>query len=302
MNQPDRPSRPGRKRPILTAIIIVAAIGLLLGTAMVLLARYLLPHGDLLFREHLGVVEIEGIIGDPKALTEQLNEFKRDSKIKGVVLRIDSPGGAVGPSQEIYAEVRKLAQLKPVVASLGSVAASGGYYVAAPASQIVANPGTVTGSIGVLMEFVQLKELLEKIGVSLEVLKSGEFKDLGWPHRKLSNRDRELIGSLMADVQRQFVEAVASGRNLPVEAVERLADGRVFSGAQAREVGLVDRLGNFQDAVELTKELAGLRGEVRLVYPKKAGFRLRDLILDSAARWLAELRLAETPRVEYRWR
>ena len=188
-----------------------------------------------------------------------------------------------------------------MIASLGSLSASGAYYIESAADKIVDNPGTITGSIGVLMEFVQLQDLLDKIGVRVEVLKSGEFKDIGSPHRELSERDRELINALIADIQRQFVEAVASGRNLSLEEVNQIADGRVFSGAQAKELDLVDVLGNFQDAVDVAKDIAAIKGEPTLVYPKRSRLELWESLFEGAARSVTKMLQSIKPQVEYRW-
>jgi len=291
----------GKKHPILIVLGILAGVGLVLGIAMIIVLKVFTPSSNLSFSSKIGVVPIEGAILDSQAITEQLGRFRKDKGIKAIILRINSPGGAVGPTQEIYREVLRTVETKKVVASLGGVAASGGYYIAAAAKQIVANPGTITGSIGVIMEFVRFEELLNKIGIKLEVLKSGEFKDIGSPHRELTARDKELISALIADIQKQFVEAVASGRNLSIEKTREIADGRIFSGAQAKELGLVDVLGNFQDAVELAKNMATIRGDVTLVYPKKSKLDLWDLFLGSAADSIAKRIQGMKTRVEYRW-
>lgn len=291
----------GKKHPILIVLGILAGVGLVLGIAMIIVLKVFTPSSNLSFSSKIGVIPIEGAIMDSQAITEQLMRFRKDKGIKAIILRINSPGGAVGPTQEIYREVLRTVETKKVVASLGGVAASGGYYIAAAAKQIVANPGTITGSIGVIMEFVRFEELLNKIGIKLEVLKSGEFKDIGSPHRELTARDKELISALIADIQKQFVEAVASGRNLSLEKTREIADGRIFSGAQAKELGLVDVLGNFQDAVELAKNMATIRGDVTLVYPKKSKLDLWDLFLGSAADSIAKRIQGMKTRVEYRW-
>ena len=291
----------GKKHPILIVLGILAGVGLVLGIAMIIVLKVFTPSSNLSFSSKIGVIPIEGAILDSQAITEQLRRFRKDKGIKAIILRINSPGGAVGPTQEIYREVLRTVETKEVVASLGGVAASGGYYIAAAAKQIVANPGTITGSIGVIMEFVRFEELLNKIGIKLEVLKSGEFKDIGSPHRELTARDKELISALIADIQKQFVEAVASGRNLSLEKTREIADGRIFSGAQAKELGLVDVLGNFQDAVELAKNMATIRGDVTLVYPKKSKLDLWDLFLGSAADSIAKRIQGMKTRVEYRW-
>ena len=173
--------------------------------------------------------------------------------------------------------------------------------MASASNKIVANPGTLTGSIGVIMEFVRIEDLLKKVGVNLEVLKSGEFKDIGSPHRKMTQKEKALIIALISDVQRQFVEAVAQGRGLSIEAVMEVADGRIFSGAQAKELGLVDVLGNFQDAVLLAKEIAGIKGEATIVYPEKPRLRLWDLIFQDATRALIRDLRDNLGGIGYRW-
>lgn len=291
----------GKKHPILIVLGILAGVGLVLGIAMIIVLKVFTPSSSLSFSSKIGVIAIEGAIMDSQAITEQLRRFTKDKGIKAIILRINSPGGAVGPTQEIYREVQRTGETKKVVASLGGVAASGGYYIATAAKKIVANPGTITGSIGVIMEFVRFEDLLNKIGIKFEVLKSGEFKDIGSPHRELTARDKELISALIGDIQKQFVEAVSSGRNLSLEKTREIADGRIFSGAQAKELGLIDVLGNFQDAVELAKNMSTIRGDVTLVYPKKSKLDLWDLFLGSAADSIAKRIQDMKTRVEYRW-
>jgi protease-4 len=286
-------------------VLLVVAI---LGVAVVILAAVLsvvfvvAGSGGVSFKDKIGVIPVEGTITESETVVSHLSEFKKDKGIKAIVLRVNSPGGGVGPSQEIYREIRKTIEKKKVVASMGGIAASGGYYISCAADKIIANPGTLTGSIGVLMEFVRLQELMEKIGVDLEVFKSGEFKDIGSPDRKMTDRDKAMIQSLIVDIQNQFVEAVAQGRGLSVEKVRGIADGRIFSGAQGVELGLVDQLGNFEDAVELAKSLAGITGEVTLVYPKKTGLKLWDMLFESGSRALYRaMRDGLGAKFEYRW-
>ena len=249
---------------------VLLGVAIVLGGALVLVLHLFVPSSTVLFKEKIGVISINGTISSSKTITSQLVKFGKDDSINAIILRINSPGGGVGATQEIHREVRKIVSRKPVVASMGSIAASGGYYVAAAASKIVSNPGTITGSIGVFIKFVRLEELLEKIGVEFEIVKSGEFKDMGSPDRKLTERDREIVDALIRDLQGQFVSSVALGRNLSVEKVQEIADGRIFSGARAKELGLVDFLGNFQDTVEITREILGIKEDVELVYPKKS--------------------------------
>jgi protease-4 len=291
-----------KKRPILTVVIILGIAVLFLGTLMTVVLTFFGPSPNLSFGQKIGVIPIEGPIMGSQNIVSQMVRFRKNNAIKAIILRIDSPGGGVGPSQEIYREVQRTRKTKRVIVSMGSLAASGGYYVAAGADKIVASPGTITGSIGVIMQFVQLKELLEKIGISMEVLKSGEFKDIGSPHREMSDEEKELIQELITDIQDQFVEAVAEGRNLPVETVREIADGRVFSGAMAKELGLVDVLGNFQDAVDLAKKETGIEGEVDLIYPKRVGPSIWDLILRDATRAIYKSTIkALKTHIEYRW-
>ncbi|MBW1900181.1 MAG: signal peptide peptidase SppA [Deltaproteobacteria bacterium] len=289
------------KRPILTVLVILGVIALVLGTSMILFLKMVDPSAELSFSDRIGVIPIDGAITDAHEITSQLIRFRKDKRIKAIVLRINSPGGAVGPTQEIYREIRKTVETKSVVASLGGVAASGGYYIAAATDKIVANPGTITGSIGVLMEFMRFEDLLEKIGIKLEVLKSGEFKDIGSPHRELTKRDREIIDSLIADIQGQFVKAVANGRDLPLEKVNQIADGRVFSGARAKELDLVDVLGNFQDAVDVAKGMADIEGDAILVYPRKKRMELWESFVKGTARSVSEVFQGIKPRLEYKW-
>jgi protease-4 len=291
-----------RKHPILTVIIVLAIAIVILGGMMTFILSFFGNNSKISFGEKIGVILIQGTITDAGTILMELDRFRRNRGIKAIILRIDSPGGGVGPSQEIYREVLRTRKEKKVIASLGSVAASGGYYVAASADKIMANGGTITGSIGVLMEFVRLQDLLKKIGVTLEVLKSGEFKDMGSPHREMSERERMLIQHLLSDIQDQFVRAVADGRGLSIEMVEKIADGRIFSGAEAMKLGLVDELGNFQDAVNLAKDLSGIRGEPILVYPKRSRPGLWDILFRSASESLIKMmeRRLNT-KVLYEW-
>ncbi len=292
----------GKKHPILTVLVILAVIALFLGGTLMLVLRIFSSSADLSFNEKIGVISIVGPISRSRDITAELVRLKKDKGIRAIILRIDSPGGSVGPTQEIYREIRKTVKVKKVIVSMGEVAASGGYYIASAADRIVANPGTITGSIGVIMQFFRFRQLMDKVGVRLEVLKSGEFKDIGSPNREMTDRDREILNRLIGDIQKQFEEGVARGRHLSVEKVHRIADGRVFSGARAKELGLVDVLGNFQDAVDLAKKMAGIKGEVTLVYPGKRKRGLWDYLFNRSADSLARMIQAMEGRLEYRWR
>lgn len=222
----------------------------------------------------IAVVEIKGAIYESGPVTQKLEKYRKSSSIKAIVLRIDSPGGAVGPSQEIYTEVKKLAEKKKVVVSMGSVAASGGYYIAAPATKIYANPGTITGSIGVLMEHTELDELLRWAKIHSEILKAGELKDAGSALRKMKPEERAYLQGLLDNMHQQFIQAVFEGRKrlvptLTLEQVRSLATGRVYTGEQAQKLGLVDELGNLEDALEEAKRLIGIKGKARIIWPRK---------------------------------
>ncbi|TAN63120.1 signal peptide peptidase SppA [bacterium] len=217
------------------------------------------------------VVRLDGVITDSAEISEKLRELRDEDDVKAVVIRIDSPGGAVGPSQEIYSEIKRLSKTKKVVASLGALAASGGYYAAVAANKIVANPGTLTGSIGVIVQFINAEGLLSKVGIKGHTVKSGAFKDVGSPFREIKPEETAYMQAVINDVNNQFIKAVAEGRGMKTEDVEKLADGRVFTGAEAKTKGLVDSLGDLTDAVELGAKLAGITGKPHVIYPEKKG-------------------------------
>ncbi len=252
-----------RRHPILRGLLISAGVALAL---MVLVAGVATIVGSdlgdrLSFGKSVGLLELRGVITDAADAIEALDRFRRNEKTVAVVLRVDSPGGAVAPSQEIYDAVWRVRETKPVIASLGNVAASGGYYVAAAANTIFADPGTITGSIGAIMTVRQISELAQKIGLSEQVVKSGRFKDAGNPLRALSPEERAVFQEMVDDVLTQFVSAVAKGRGMDETEVRPLADGRVYSGAAAHRAGLVDRLGGLAQAIEMAWRDAGQEGE-----------------------------------------
>ena len=244
--------------------------------------KSLLPELASLGKERVAVVRIEGPILDSKETVNELKVFGEDPLVKAIVVRIDSPGGGVAPSQEIYNAVKRIRNEynKTVVASMGTVAASGGYYIAVASDRILANPGTLTGSIGVIMQLANFEELFKKIGVKNIVVKSGRYKDIASPFRPMTKEDRRVLQMVMDDVHRQFIEAVADGRSLDVADVELISDGRVFTGRQAKESLLIDDLGDLQDAIRLASELGGIQGEPRVIEPTKQ-FSFRELISNS---------------------
>ena len=291
-----------KDRPITLVLLILGVAILFFGTVMAIVLSFSRLTPSLSFGNKIGVIPINGVIKDADTIIEQLIRFRRDKGIKAIILRIDSPGGGVGPSQEIYSETRRTTQAKKVIASLGSLTASGAYYIAAGADKIVANPGTLTGSIGVLMEFITIEELLKKIGIEMRVIKSGEFKDIGALNRKMTDREREMLRRLLEDIRNQFVTAVAKGRDMPREKVLEIADGRIFSGREAKKIGLVDSLGNFRDAVDLAKTMANIKGEVKLVYPER---KRRSILWDLLFKDLIDSIINRIDRhyglLQYRW-
>ena len=255
----------------------------------------------------VAVVEVQGVIGvgadrglDTEAIIRTLGEYRDDPAVRAVVLRIDSPGGVVAPTQEIFTAVRRLREAKkPVVASLGSVAASGGYYVAVAADRIYASPGTLTGSIGVVMQLANLEGLLKKVGVEYVVVKAGAYKDVGNMARAMTPEERRILQSLLDDVYDQFITAVADGRGLDPQAVRGFAEGRIYSGRQAQGLKMVDDLGGLEDAIEAAAKMAGLPAKPKVIYPRRR-FSLRELLrnelgLGPVSRILPSLETLRTP-------
>jgi protease-4 len=229
--------------------------------------------------EKVGVVEITGLISRSTPILEELKKFREDRSIRAIVLRVNSPGGVVGPSQEIMEEVDKTKKMKKVVASFGSMATSGGYYVACGADLIMASPGSATGSIGVIMQLANVEQLTKKLGVDFYSLKAGALKDMGSPFKPLTPEEKAVFQTLLNNIHEQFIKDVAKNRKLPVEKVRALADGRVYTGQEAKALGLVDALGNFNDAVQQAGRMGGIRGKIETVYPEKKGFSLLKLLL-----------------------
>ncbi|MFP4571692.1 MAG: signal peptide peptidase SppA [Desulfobacterales bacterium] len=281
-----------RRHPYLFFLLMMAGI---IAGAMVVLSviSFFSDDGkDSRFGEKVGVIEVSGAVLDPVPILDSLERFRRAGGIKAIVVRIDSPGGAVGSSQEIYREIRKTAEKKPVIASMGTVAASGGYYIASATDEIMANPGTITGSIGVLVEYANFRELLEKIGIYPVVITSGKYKDTGSPLRDMSPEEEKFLQDFVDGVHQQFVEHVAKGREMDVEKVAQIADGRILTGKDAHGLGLVDRMGNMADAVDWAAEKGGIKGRVETVHlPEKETSLVKHLLNTTAAQvrqWFAE--------------
>ena len=272
-----------RRHPVILGICILLFIGVVFFTLIYVLSLFKSDGGSLRLQAKVGVVRIEGIITDSRESIEQLDELADDDGIKAVVVRIDSPGGGVAASQEIYRAVRQLQIKKKVIVSMGSVAASGGYLIATAADRIVANPGTITGSISAVMHFADVQELMKKVGVRSSVIKSGKFKDIGSPVREMTAEEKQLIQGLVDDIYDQFVRTVAEDRKIPLEIIMSLADGRIFSGRQALQLKLVDELGGLQDAVLLAGRLAGIEGKPAVVYSAKKKSNLWKYLIESTA-------------------
>lgn len=272
-----------RRHPYLFFLLIFSSVVSAAAIAVTMLLLFGSKGAESTSGAKVGIIEIHGVILDSKAVVEDIKRFRENNDIKSIVIRIDSPGGGVAPSQEIYREIRKTLSVKKVVASMGALAASGGYYVAAATNGIVANPGTVTGSIGVIMGFTNFKALLEKIGLTPVVIKSGQFKDTGSPHRDMTDKEKEVLQDLVDNIHAQFVAAVVEGRQMDPARVKAIADGRIFSGEAAKALGLVDRLGNLADAVEWAGRLGGIEGKVSTVYARQSKLSLLRYLLDSDA-------------------
>ncbi len=263
-----------RRHPILFFFMMISSCVTLVILGFILLAlagtkivgsQYAHQYAN--SKGNIGVVEINGMILSSKKIIHDIRRFHENDSIKAIILRIDSPGGGIGPSQEIYREINKIKADKKIITSMGSVAASGGYYIASATNKIVANPGTLTGSIGVIMEYANIMEIAKKIGISPVVIKSGEFKDMGNPLRELKESEKAIFQDLVDELHLQFVSDAAKARNINLHRMASLADGRVYTGQKALELKLIDRLGNLDDAVQLAGELAGIKGKLTPVYP-----------------------------------
>lgn len=293
------------EHPVVKGIVVLVAVFALswLGVTLVFShASGFLESGILTGSRKVGVVELKGLITSPEKVIRELTVFRKDHGVAAIVVRIDSPGGAVGASQEIFAEIKRTRQTKPIVASLGSVAASGGYYAALAADEIIASRGTVTGSIGVIIKFANFTEIFQKIGYKSEVVKSGAMKDLGATNRPMTAEEKILVQDIIDNVHEQFIEDVSASRSLPLAKVRKLADGRIYSGEQALSAGLIDRFGNFNDAVLLAAKLGGLKdGIPELVYPAEKNFSLLKLLIGEGGKAMFGDTAFSHPVLSYEW-
>jgi protease IV len=303
-----RDRNPGRavaRRPLVVGLFVGIVGFMTLAGIVLAISRSVRGDDGLGFRGRIALLEIDGIITDDAPALRQIRRYRRDSSVRGYVVAINSPGGIVGPSQSIFQELKRLRDEDdvPVVASIGGIGASGGYYVALGADSIFALPGSITGSIGVIMELPDASALMERVGIRFEVVKSAEHKDVGSPFRPISPEDREILSAMVQDVYDQFVAVVVDERGLSRAAVEALADGRIVSGRQALAGGLIDRLGNLEDAVSAAGQMAGLGPRPRIVRPPEPRVTIFDLILGGASmtldRFVRPLEEAAMPRVKF---
>ena len=229
--------------------------------------------------DKVAIIEIHGVINDSEEIIKHIHLHRNNTSVKAIVLRIDSPGGGVAPVQEIHSELKKL-KSKPIFASMGSTAASGGYYIACAAQEIFANPGTLTGSIGAVMQFIKMKTLYDKIGIEYQTIKSGEYKDIGASQRNMTPAERNLIQKTVNDVRGQFIQAIIEGRSdrLTRDEIEACADGRIFTGKQASEKMLIDQLGNLQDTINYAAQAVGIKGKPKTTRIKQKPTLLEKLL------------------------
>lgn len=255
------------------------------------------------FSDRIQIVNIEGELLDSRPILEQLKRYEDSSSVKAILLNVDSPGGGVAVSQELYTEIKRLREQKEktIVAYLSSTGASGAYYAACAANRIIANPGAIVGSIGVIAQWVNYASLYEWAKLKDIVLKTGEFKDTGSPTRDLTESERKYFQGLIDDMYVQFVEAVASGRKLDLREVRTLADGRVFTGRDAKERKLIDDIGNFQDAVDLTAKLAGISGKPRLLRPARQRVTLLDVLTTDLSRFVPFSGQSMKPQIRFQY-
>ncbi len=286
------------KKALFIGLIVLGLFGVAATMAVAVLASLGDQGPELSYGKSVAIVELRGVIDASDAVVRTINRYRDNSSVRAIVLRVDSPGGGVAASQEIWQAVRKAREKKPVVCSMAEVAASGGYYVACACDSIVANPGTLTGSIGVIMQFPVAEELLKKIGLRFEVLKAGENKDIGSPFRQMRPAERAMLQAMLDDVHGQFIQAVSDGRGISADSVRLLADGRVFSGRQALDLRLVDTLGTLDDAIDLAARMGGIKGRPRITRERRRAFNLFDL-LTAASEAAAGLDRAGT-RLQYR--
>ena len=288
----------GCRNALIIALVVGAAVlfAVALGGALYYAGRHGPPGGKM-----VALIEVKGPIFDVDTLLREIQTRRRDKRVKAMVVRIDSPGGAVGPSQELFREIQKTRENGTyVVASMGSVAASGGFYVACAADRVFANPGTLTGSIGVIAQFPNVEGLMDKIGVSWNTIKTGKYKDLGSSFRSMTEEEQAVLQATLFDMLAQFTEHVAAGRNMELDAVRKLADGRVFTGRQALGLGLIDEEGTLLDAIDHAAQHVGITGEPQVLRRRERTFGPFKLA-ESLTRLLPQATPPLRPGVYYLW-
>ena len=289
---PERKKTTLTKKSLLFVLVLLAFVGV-----STIATEWMIQQGT---DNRIGIVDITGVIQSSQNIIKQIKSFRNDKHIRGIILRIDSPGGAVGPSQEIYDEVLKTRKSgKIIYASMGTLAASGGYYIASAADQIFANPGTLTGSIGVIMAFSNAQGLLEKIGLKPEIIKAGKYKDIGSPTRSMNQIEKSLLQDVVTDVHQQFIEAIANGRGMSIAEITKIADGRIFTGRQAFALKLVDQLGGLQATIGQLAAKAGIIGAPNVIR-KKPNTGLLDWILKTEISPSIVGNLS-SPSIQYTW-
>lgn len=271
-----------RKHPVLLGLLLLISLAGLFLVSIFIIGFLGGKKQSFPPRDKVGIVTVEGIITESKDINKQIEEFADDDRIKAVIVRIESPGGGVVPSEEIYSAIQELRKKKKVVASMGAVAASGGYLIACASDRIVANPGSITGSISAVMHFANAETLLKRIGLQTTVIKSGKYKDIGSPVRGMTEEEKIIIQNLVDDIFDHFLEVIARDRKIKKEELRSLADGRIFTGRQAKALGLVDELGDLNQAVNAAGKLAGLKDKPEIVYPAKRKTSWWELVFKSA--------------------
>jgi protease-4 len=289
---PERKKTTLTKKSLLFVLVLLAFVGV-----STIATEWMIQQGT---DNRIGIVDITGVIQSSQNIIKQIKSFRNDKHIRGIILRIDSPGGAVGPSQEIYDEVLKTRKSgKTIYASMGTLAASGGYYIASAADQIFANPGTLTGSIGVIMAFSNAQGLLEKIGLKPEIIKAGKYKDIGSPTRSMNQIEKSLLQDVVTDVHQQFIEAIANGRGMSIAEITKIADGRIFTGRQAYSLKLVDQLGGLQATIGQLTAKAGIIGAPNVIR-EKPNTGLLDWVLKTEIS-PSIIGYLSSPSLQYTW-
>ncbi len=290
-----------KKRSIITLIVVFGAlfVGLLIFIGV--LVAVFGPDDLGQDEDTIGVVEIEGVIAESEDFVDDLDRWVDDDGVEAILVRINSGGGSVAPSQEMYYAIQRAAEEKPLAVSMGNVAASGGYYAACGSDTIVANAGTITGSIGVITQFFNVERLVDRIDLEVHTVKSGDFKDSGSPFRPFEEEDEEIFSDMVFDIHDQFVEHIAECRDQEVDEIAEVADGRVFTGRQAYEHGLIDDVGTFQDVVDLLAEEAGI-DDPDVVYPPEERMGLIGRLFEAAVgSSLSEIEDRKKPRINYEY-